>query len=161
MSFINNPWLNPDAVQTKGGIVGALMNKSSTPASTSASDMFAQVTRDQWNNYVNTFVPIENKLIQYATDPSVVSGAMSDAQQGVQQAFSSQTGQQDRKLASQGVTLSGDEQAAQKLSNGLQGSLADVQAQNTARDLTVQRQQSILGNPAPQGTGSGIGGGGT
>lgn len=118
---------------------------------TYANDTFAAITREQWNNYVNTFVPIENQLIKYATDPGVVSSAMSDASQGVNQAFDAQQGATQRRLQGLGVTLSPDEQAAQKRSMGLTRGLADVQAQNTARDLTVQRQQSILGSPAPQG----------
>lgn len=127
------------------------MNKQSGPSGPSASDLFASATRQQWSNYVNTFVPIENKLIQYATDPSTVTNAMSDAQTGVQQAFKAQEGATQRKLAGLGVSLSPEEQEAQKRSSGLTESLADVQSQNTARDLTVQRQQSILGSPAPQG----------
>ncbi len=133
---------------------------SSTPASayginpgskTYANDTFAAITREQWQNYVSTFVPIENNLIKYATDPTVVSDAMKDASTGVNQAFDAQQGATQRRLKGLGVQLSGDEQAAQTRSMGLTKSLADVQSQNTARDLTVQRQQSILGSPAPQG----------
>lgn len=118
---------------------------------TYANDTFAAITRDQWQNYVSTFVPIENQLIKYATDPNVVSDAMKDASTGVTQAFDAQQGATQRKLKGLGVQLSPDEQQAQGRSMGLTKSLADVQSQNTARDLTVQRQQSILGSPAPQG----------
>jgi len=118
---------------------------------TFAADTLAQVTRDQWNNYVQNFVPIENRLIQYATDPNVVSDAMADASTGIHQAFAAQQGTTDRRLKSLGVQLSPEEQAAQTRASGLQEGLADVQSQNTARDLTMQRQQSILGSPAPTG----------
>ena len=116
-----------------------------------ANDTFAAVTRNQWQNYVNTFVPIENKLIKYATDPTVVSDAMSSAHQNVENAYAAQPGQTQRRLQGLGVTLSDDEKAADTRATGLSKGLADVQAQNTARDLTVQRQQSILGSPVPQG----------
>lgn len=122
-----------------------------TQSGPTASDLFAQATRQQWANYVQTFVPIENSLIRYATDPTVVSNAMSDASQGVNNAFDAQQGATQRRLQGLGVSLSPDEQAAQTKSMGLTRSLADVQSQNTARDLTVQRQQSIIGSPAPQG----------
>ncbi len=118
---------------------------------TYANDTFAAITRQQWNNYVSTFVPIENNLIKYATDPNVVTSAMSGASKDVNSAYDAQQGATQRKLTGLGVSLSPDEQAAQTKSSGLQRSLADVQGQNTARDLTVQRQQSILGSPAPQG----------
>ncbi len=116
---------------------------------TSASDTFAAITRQQWSDYVNTFVPIENQLIKYATDPNTVSNAMSDASGDVNKAFDAQQGVTQRHLQGLGVNLSPDEQAAQTKATGLARSLADVGAQNTARDLTTQRQQSILGNPAP------------
>lgn len=118
---------------------------------TYANDTFAAITREQWQNYIGTFVPIENQLIKYATDPNVVSDAMSGAHQDVESAFTAQQGASQRRLQGLGVNLSGDEQAANTRSMGLTKSLADVQGQNTARDLTVQRQQSILGSPAPQG----------
>ncbi len=53
------------------------------------------------------------------------------------------------RLRGLGLTLSADEQHAMDRSTGLSRSLADVGAQNTARDQTLARQQSILGNPAP------------
>jgi hypothetical protein len=145
----SNLWWNPDAMP-QGWLQGK-MNKNDGPSGPSASDMFAQATRQQWSNYISTFVPIENSLIKYATDPNTVTNAMSDAHTGVQQAFQAQEGATQRRLTGLGVQLSPDEQAAQSRSSGLTESLADVQGQNTARDLTVQRQQSILGSPAPQG----------
>jgi len=123
------------------------------PGSSSyANDTLAAVTKDQWANYVNTFVPIENNLIKYAEDPTQVTSAMSQAGADVNSSFAAQAGATQRRESALGVNLSPDEQAASAKSLGLTQSLADVQAQNTARDLTVQRQQSILGNPAPQGT---------
>jgi len=116
----------------------------------SASDTFAAITRQQWADYVSTFVPIENQLIKYATDPTVVSSAMSEASGNVNAAFDAQQASTQRRLQGMGVTLDADEQAAQTKATGLARSLADVGAQNTARDLTVQRQQGILGNPAPK-----------
>jgi hypothetical protein len=146
---IGNLWWNPDALP-QGWLQGKLKG-SGGPSGPTASDLYAQATRQQWSNYVNTFVPIENQLIKYATDPGVVTGAMSDASKGVNDAFDAQQGATQRRLQGLGVQLSPDEQAAQTRSSGLTRSLADVQSQNTARDLTTQRQQSILGSPAPQG----------
>jgi hypothetical protein len=116
-----------------------------------ASDSLAAATRQQWSDYINTFVPIENKLIQYATDPTQPGQAMAAASTGVQQAFQAQQGTTQRQLKALGTSLTPDEQQASTRATGLQQSLADVGAQNTARDLTVQRQQGILGSPAPQG----------
>lgn len=119
-------------------------------ASTYASDTFAQLTRDQWASYVQNFVPFENKLIQYATEPGVVGGAMAAASQDVNASFDNRQAATTRRLGSLGLTLNADEQQASTRSFGLARSLADVQAQNSTRDATVARQQSILGNPSPR-----------
>lgn len=119
------------------------------PVGQSANDMFAALTRDQWSTYVSTFIPIENQLIKYATDTTLPGQKMAQAGQMVNQAFTQQEGATARRLKGLGVDLSPDEQAAQQKQFGLSRALADVQAQNLAGDLTRQRQQSILGNPAP------------
>jgi hypothetical protein len=76
---------------------------------------------------------------------------MATAQTDVNNSFSQQAGTQQRQNKALGVTPTADETAANAKATGLTQSLAGVQAQNTARDLTVQRQQGILGSPAPQG----------
>jgi hypothetical protein len=117
----------------------------------SAGDTFAALTREQWADYVNTFVPLENQLIQMATDPEAANRAMADASQNVNDSFAAQQGATDRRLRGLGLQLTPEQQAASTRATALSKSLTDVQAQNTARDLTIQRQQSLLGNPAPQG----------
>jgi hypothetical protein len=138
----------PSSYSGSGNSNGYGINPSSP---TYANDTFAAVTQDQWSNYVNTFVPIENQLIKYATDPTQPAQAMATAQTDVDNSFSQQAGATQRQNAALGVTPTADETAATTKATGLTKSLAGVQAQNTARDLTVQRQQGILGNPAPQG----------
>ena len=118
---------------------------------TYASDSYAAMTRQQWANYVSTFVPLENQLIKYATDPSVVSNAMAEASRDVNFSFDAQQGSLDRRMRAMGVTPDNDQQAVQKRNTGLSRALADVNAQNVAGYTTRQRQQSILGNPAPMG----------
>lgn len=130
---------------------GLFGGRSRPQQSSTAADTFAALTRDQWANYISTFVPIENQLIDFATDQNAPAEAMAEASQNVNQAFDAQQGALQRRFQGLGLQLSGAEQQAQQRATGLARSLADVQAQNTARDLTVQRQQSILGNPAPQG----------
>lgn len=117
----------------------------SAPASASAT--YAALTRQQWADYVRNFVPIENSLIKYATDTTLPGQEMAKASQNVGMAFDAAQGSTQRKLAGMGVSLSGDEQAAQSKAYGLSRSLADVGAQNLARNATVARQQSVIGNP--------------
>jgi hypothetical protein len=135
----------------QGGMFSGTSLGYNASSSSYANDTFAAITRQQWHDYITNFVPIENKLISYATDPNEVSKAMSSASQGVQAAFSQQQGIQQREFKGLGITPDADTTQAMTRQTGLQASLADVQAQNTARDLTRQRQESILGSPAPQG----------
>lgn len=114
-----------------------------------ASDIYAQLTREQWANYMNTFVPIENQLIQYATDKTQPTQAMAQASEDVNAAYGAQAGATTRRLSGLGVALTPEEEASAARSTGLSKGLADVGAQNMARDLTIDRQQSILGNPSP------------
>ena len=115
-----------------------------------AADTYAALTRQQWQDYVSTFVPIENQLIDYATDPNKPLEAMKEASQDVNDAYGAQVGATQRRLGGLGVSLNADEQQSQQRSFGLSKSLADVGAQNMAGALTRQRQDSILGNPSPQ-----------
>ena len=130
-------------------LAGGVITAAQALAVAHAAQTYAAMTRDQWANYVNTFVPLENQLIQYATDPTQVTKAMTNASADVNASFDQQEGATQRRLRGLGVTLDADQQAAQKRQFGLSRALADAGAQNTAGDLTRQRQQSILGNPAP------------
>lgn len=130
------------------------MNPRATPAAAmgggmSADNTFAALTRQQWQNYVRTFAPFEDRLISYATDPQVVTDAMGQASVDARQAFAAQASSQQRGLRSLGLTLSPEEQRAADRSTNLAASLADVNAQNGARDATVARQRSVLGSPVP------------
>lgn len=115
-----------------------------------ASQNYAALTRDMWASWTKNFLPYENDLIEYATDPTVVSKAQAQASTDVTQAFEAQQGATQRRLKGLGLTLDPEEQRAVDRSYGLAKSLADVNAQNVTGQRVRERQQSILGNPAPQ-----------
>lgn len=116
-----------------------------------AAQNFEALTREQWYDYLSTFVPIENQLIEQATDTTLPGKAMQAASEDVNASFAAQEGATQRRLTGLGLQLTPEQKAASTRATSLNKSLTDVGAQNMARDLTVQRQQSILGNPAPQG----------
>lgn len=142
--------LTPDG-KAVGRATDRYLGRGQGERSTVASDTFAALTREQWADYQNTYVPLENQLIQQAMDPEAANRAMASASQNVNDAFAAQQGATDRRLRGLGLQLTPEQQAASTRATALSKSLTDVGAQNTARDLTIQRQQSILGNPAPQG----------
>lgn len=115
----------------------------------SASNTYAALTRQQWADYVATYVPIENKLIEFATDATQPAKAMATASTAVQNAFRAQEGDFQRRMQGLGLSLTADEQAAQQRAAGLSKSLADVQAQNVAGAQTRNLQHGLMGAPAP------------
>jgi len=156
-SIINNEPLDKWGRDYTRGNLG-LNGSSNSGSTTSASDTYAAITRAQWNDYLTQIgVPQENKLIQYATDPTVVSNAMTEAGSDVNDAFDRQAGANQRRLSGLGLTLTPEEQAVSDRSTKLARSAADVQAQNSARDQTIARQQTIIGNPSPRINALGLG----
>ncbi len=145
-------WLQNKTFRSKGSGLTGITNAYGvdTGSKTYAGDTYAALTRDQWQQYVSTFVPLENQLIDYATNPDTVNNAMVEASRDAGASYDAQAGATQRRLRGLGVTLTPDQQAAQTRSMGLSRGLADVGAQNTAAELTRSRQQQILGNPAPQ-----------
>lgn len=144
----STPGAGGDAGLTGGrGLMGGVVQNfgSNTPA----GDSYAQLTRQAWETYVQNFMPYENKLIRFATNRNAPAEAMQRASEIVGQSFEQQTGARDRQLRGLGLTLDQDEQRSVDRSYGMARSLADVTAQNNARDTTVARQQAVLGNPAP------------
>lgn len=115
-----------------------------------ASQNYAALTRDLWAQWTSNFLPYEQKLTEYATDPTVVDKAQAAASQDVQQSFDAQQAATGRRLKGLGLTLDADEQRAADRSYGLARSLADVNAQNVAGAQTRSRQQNVLGNPVPK-----------
>ena len=114
-----------------------------------AGDTYAAMTRDQWNTYLSTFVPIENQMIEYAMSPQTVQDAVTMARGNVDRAFDIQQGVTERRMRGLGLTLNADEQQAAERATGLSRALADVNAANQATTRTQARQRAVLGNPAP------------
>lgn len=126
-----------------------MMQYADPRSKTFASDTYAALTRDMWGNYLRNFMPFENDLIQYATDPEVVNNAMGTAQFNVQQSFQAQRDANERRLRGFGVALDADEQRAADRSFGLSQSIAEVNAMNMAGQQTRDRQRAVIGNPSP------------
>lgn len=110
-----------------------------------AADQMAALTRQQWADYVSLFMPYENDLIEYATSPETVTKAVESARTNVDQAFEAQRGIAGRRLRANQQALTPEEQAAADKQANLSQSLAQVGAENMARQATIGRQRGILG----------------
>lgn len=114
-----------------------------------AARTYEALTRQQWDTYLANFVPLENQMIQYAMSDATVDDAVMQARFDVGRSFDQQQGIQQRRLRGLGLTLDEDEQRASDRSTGLSRALADVNAANVTTQRVLDRQNSILGNPAP------------
>lgn len=132
-----------------GMVAGAVAGGAAKLPKDYASQTFAALTRQQWDDYLRNFVPLENQIIEYATNPQTVNDAVMMARTDVANSFEAQQGINERRLRGLGLTLGADEQRAADRSMGLARSLADVTAANLTADRVRDRQQSLLGNPAP------------
>lgn len=119
----------------------------------SAAQQLGAISSAQWNDYMQTFVPQENLLLQYAMDPNYAAKQMQTAQGLQQQANQQASGIQARQLAQYDTTLTPEQAAAAKKQTGITGALAEVQTANQAKDLAAQTQLGILGAPASGITG--------
>jgi len=104
----------------------------------------AAMTRQQFADYAGVFIPYENKYIEYAMDPTQAATAMQSAQQDVSSAFDRQAAATERRLRPLGG-LDPEQQVVANRSLALARATATSGAANRARDLTLQRQQAILG----------------
>jgi len=150
------PWQQQDqyggmAMPASRGAFGAATGQAqpATPRGLSAQETFAALTRAQWDEYLTQYVPMENLMINYATDPNAVNEAVASARRNVGMSFDAQQGSNQRRMRGFGLALDGDEQRAADRSTGLARSLADVSAANLVGDRVRERQQSVLGNPSP------------
>ena len=142
-------WWNADAPMFD--FITGKLRKGNADTGRSVGDTYAALTRQQWNDYLNVLgVPQENQLIDYVSNPATVTNAMAEASQDVNQAFDRQQLNTERRLQGLGLSLSPEEAAASIRATSLARATADVGAQNRSRDMTIARQQSIIGNPTPQ-----------
>jgi hypothetical protein len=116
-----------------------------------ASDTFAAMTRDMWAQWVRQFMPIENTLIDYASDETLPETNATKAIAGVQAAFAQGSKTQQLSMKTSGLQYTDEEKKQIARDRSLDQSLAEVQAANTARGLTIDRQRSIMGVPVNTG----------
>lgn len=112
-----------------------------------ASDNYARLTRDMWAAWVANFLPIENRLVEYAMDRDLAAKQAEKAQESVREAFELSALRQARGIR---VPLTPEEQAAADRQRAMAQSLAEVNAANVARQATLSRQRQLIGIGMPQ-----------
>jgi uncharacterized membrane protein YhiD involved in acid resistance len=112
-----------------------------------ANSLYQQVTQSEWQNYMQNFVPIENQLIKFASDTTQPAQAMATAQTNMNAAEAQQPQIQQNRLDQYGIKLDQAGKQAAGMDQNLNAALGSVDAQNHAKDTTIQQQESILGAP--------------
>jgi hypothetical protein len=120
----------------------------------SAEQNLGAVTANEWSTYMQHFVPYEDTLISYATNPNLPKINMDTALGNQESANAQGEGIQQRALAQTGATLTAEEQAAATKQRGISNVTANVNAANQAKDQTVANQMGILGTPQTGITGN-------
>ena len=109
-----------------------------------ASALFGKLTRAQYDDWYTRFSPYITKLGDIASDEAAPQAAADEAIGTVGDSFAS--AQKGLNLSQQrlGLNLSAEEKAVQDRRMSLSQGAASVQAANTARTATQDRQQQIL-----------------
>jgi type II secretory pathway pseudopilin PulG len=127
----------------------AELKKRNPPAS--AALTMAGITRDQWNDWVERFRPLETELMDQTTynDPNLVANSVSDAMGQAGRTFDSQTAIDARSRAELGVNVGGDYQQATNRLSSLSRTASLTDAANRIRARLIDRDREIaLGGQA-------------
>lgn len=116
----------------------------------SASNTLAQLVQQQQANYQAMYEPVENQLIDYATNPNTISNAQARAGANASIASAGAAQGLNKTLEGQGIKLTPVQEQAQQRKLGLQASLSKVGAMNTAGQQTYDTISQVLsGGAAP------------
>lgn len=116
-----------------------------------ASDLLAGITRSQWSDYQNRFVPLENILTNEAMNPDY-TGRIAKAEGRVNDAFTASKGDVQSRLHGFGLDMTDDQKKSYDRRQNLSQGLSDVEAANRTRDdVTAERYQILTGSGAFRG----------
>ena len=120
-----------------------------------SAEQDGQTARDrgaaQWEQYVNAFQPLENKLAETAANYDTAGrrdAAAADARATVQQQFDAQQQQQQRGLSRAGVSLDSGRALTLQQSAGFQAAKAAAGADKAARTQVEERGIQLTDNAA-------------
>lgn len=106
-----------------------------------ASDTYANLTRQQYQDWQNTYYPHLQQLMTQATDGSLMNQQLARVDQNQQQALSTATVGAANQAARYGATAMNNQQDN---SSGLKAALATAGAKNGTREAQQDRELNIL-----------------
>ena len=111
-----------------------------------ATNAQSTLNRAQFWDYTNNIAPLQNKLIQFATDPNQVYSNMDEAGQAVRDRFQSAAGTTTRSLQQSGQTLTAEQRDKLNRDRSINATGAYIGARRVAKDQTEQAQRQALGD---------------
>jgi len=113
-----------------------------------AADRYAAVTREQWNNYKQFGIPVENKLIGMMDNKENLAADLASAQSLVRTAGDVAASETDRSLSQYGVAQTTDQKKVNTRLNKLTTTASMGDARNFVRQEDRDINQTILnGSP--------------
>ena len=106
-----------------------------------ASDTYAQIIRDQYDDWKNRFYPKQQELQGLATSGELMNNQLGRVGENTANALANAQTAQNNQMARMGVATATD---ANDNSLGLKASLATASAKNGARSAEQERQINIL-----------------
>ena len=106
-----------------------------------AADTYAQITREQYQDWKNRFYPKQQELMEMATNGQLLRDQLGRADQNNQNSLAAAKQATDNRMARMGVATS---QNANDNSQGLRMSLMTAGTENGLREQEQSRQMGIL-----------------
>lgn len=109
-----------------------------------AADRYAAVTREQWNNYKQFGIPIENKLLGMMNNKGDLATNLSAVSNLVRTSGDVSASETNRALGQYGVLPTADQQRVNARLNNLSTTASMADARNYVRQEDEDLSQTIL-----------------
>ena len=106
-----------------------------------ASDKYAAIIREQYDDWLTRYHPQQQKLMSLATDNSLMNAQLNRASENSANSLANAQTANDNRMARMGVSTETD---VNDNSLGLSAALSGAQAKNGIRSAEQDRQLSIL-----------------
>jgi|SRR5471030_2602581 len=106
-----------------------------------ASDTFANITKEQYNDWLTKYYPKLQETMDYATNGQLMNDQLSRANTNSQQALNTATVGEANQLARYGTSSTAN---SQDNSTGLASALATAQSKNNIRQAQEDRSLNML-----------------
>ena len=116
-----------------------------------ADDTLAEVNRRTWEDYQERGIPLENELIATYRDPARWQAQLDNSTNQVNQAYDGVQGTLARDASRAGISLTPQQQEAQRRKIANQRALSIVGARNKTRAGLEERDNTIMTGGVTQG----------